>query len=126
MKVAFLSKLRTEDIDDERAVLTDPLVVDVDGERIEIPAGTETDFASVPRIPLAYLLAGGIARRAAVLHDFLYSKQRGKDWADKVFLAAMEADGVSWWRRQLMYNAVRAFGGGPYAEKVGVQAPPAG
>lgn len=118
MRVQFLSKLRTEDIDDDRALLTDALFVLVDEEVIEIPKGTVTDFASVPRIPLAYMLAGGTARRAAVLHDFLYSKQRDREWADKVFRAAMEADGVPWWRRNLMYAAVRTFGGWPYAAKV--------
>jgi hypothetical protein len=118
MKVEFLSRLRTEDIDDERAALTDPLIAVVDGETITIPKGTETDFASVPRIPLAYLLAGGTARRAAALHDYLYAQQRDREWADEVFLAAMEADGVPWWRRQIMYAAVRAFGEGPYREKV--------
>ena len=117
MNVLFLSKLRTEDIDDERAVLTDSLFALVETDVIEVPKGFQTDFASVPRIPLAYMLAGGTARRAAVLHDYLYTQQRDREWADDVFLAAMEADGVPWWRRKIMYAAVRAFGEGPYSEK---------
>lgn len=121
MKVEFLTKLRTEDVDDGTGVLTDPLVALLDDEvRITVPRGFKTDYASVPRIPLAYLLAGGIARRASVLHDYLYAKQVDREWADNVFLGAMEADGVAWWRRKLMYQAVRMFGGGPYAEKAGV------
>lgn len=117
MKVEFLTKLRTEDIDDEWAVLTAPLVVMVDSEVIEVPEGFRTNFASVPRLPLAYWLAGGTARIAAVLHDYLYGKQRDREWADKVFLAAMEAEGIPWWRRKMMYAAVRTFGQGPYDAK---------
>ena len=34
----------------------------------------------------------------------------GRDVCDRLFLEAMESDGVSWIKRNLMYNAVRAFG----------------
>jgi hypothetical protein len=46
-----------------------------------------------------------------VLHDDLYAKRAERSFADRVFLEAMEAEGVPWWRRRLMYAAVRAFGG---------------
>jgi hypothetical protein len=82
------------------------------GQTITVPAGFETDFASVPRLPLAYLIGGGEANEAAVVHDFLYvSKQTSKEVADNVFLEAMEESGVSWWRRKMMWAAVSAFGG---------------
>lgn len=38
-----------------------------------VPRGFRTDFASVPRLPVAYLLAGGKANAAAVVHDWMYS-----------------------------------------------------
>jgi hypothetical protein len=81
-------------------------------QTITVPKGFETDFSSVPRLPLAYLLTGDTAHEAAVVHDFLYvSKQTSKKIADDVFLEAMEESGVSWWRRKVMWAAVSAFGG---------------
>jgi hypothetical protein len=78
---------------------------------IVVPQGFQTDFASVPRIPLAYLLAGGTADASAVVHDWLYRYGKcTKRQADEVFLEAMAAEGVPWWRARLMYRAVRMFG----------------
>lgn len=80
-----------------------------------IPAGYETDFASVPRLPLAYLVAGNTAHKAALLHDYLYaSGEHPRAWCDAVFRAAMQAEGLSWWRRGLMWLGVRLFGGSHY------------
>lgn len=80
-----------------------------------VPAGFVTDFASVPRLPLAYLLAGDTAHRAAVVHDYLYRYAiEPRKSADRVFCEAMADSGVPGWRRTLMYGAVRAFGGGAY------------
>jgi hypothetical protein len=82
---------------------------------IVVPAGFETDFASVPRIPLAYLLAGDCAHEAAVIHDYLYRTGKAdRKTADEVFLEAMEAQGIGAWRRYGMYWAVRLFGGSAY------------
>jgi hypothetical protein len=84
---------------------------------VTVPAGFETDFASVPRLPFVYLLTGGTARKAAVVHDFLYHKSGvSRDDADAVFLEAMEVSGVSEWRAKLMYAGVRAFGWQFYEE----------
>lgn len=82
--------------------------------KVEVPAGFETDFASVPRLPLAYLVAGNTSHKAAVIHDYLYKTQAPRADADAVFRAAMRAEGVSAWRRGLMWAAVRAFGWAPY------------
>jgi len=79
--------------------------------RIVVPAHTETDFASVPRLPLAYLLTGNTAHYAAAVHDYLYSRARlPREQADEIFLEAMEACGVPGWRRRLMYAGVRLGG----------------
>ncbi|UZR30607.1 DUF1353 domain-containing protein [Methylococcus mesophilus] len=40
------------------------------GDAVSIPEEFVTDFASVPRLPLAYLLARGRAIRPAVIHDY--------------------------------------------------------
>jgi len=83
-----------------------------------IPAGFETDFASVPRLPLAYLLTADTAQQAAVVHDWLYSTHAvDRATADRVFLEAMQETGVPWWRRRLMYAAVSAFGASAYDKK---------
>lgn len=84
---------------------------------IEVPAGFETDYASVPRIPLAYWLTGDTAHASAVVHDWLcrvdYPMCR-ISWARAadVFAEAMKAEGVPAWRRTIMYWAVRLAGGG--------------
>lgn len=76
-----------------------------------VPAGFTTDFASVPRWPLIFWLAGDTARQAAVLHDYLYTTQPypRKD-CDRLFLEAMKSTGIPAWRCYPMYLAVRAGG----------------
>lgn len=79
-----------------------------------VPSGFITDFASVPRIPLAYWLTGDSAHMSAVLHDWLcrelYPEHMTWLEAADVFREAMEAEGVRAWRRWMMYWAVRLFG----------------
>ena len=77
---------------------------------IIVPAHFKTDFASVPRLPLVFALFGDTAHASAVIHDYLFRFRVVKNsLADKVFLEAMQVEGVSWWRRQAMYLAVRAY-----------------
>lgn len=139
MKITFASPLRVEKLDQHRWILLEPFVVISDsnglredlapvvfterGFELTIPKGFETDFASVPRLPFAYWLTGGLGDRAAVLHDFLYSVGAGRKWADLMFRAALEAEGVSAWRRQLMYLGVRLGGGTYYGERAELEAP---
>lgn len=118
-KPAFLSLLRVERA---RAgagqwVLTADLAFSsaVLDRLIIVPAGFVTDFASVPRLPLAFLLFGGVADEAAVVHDYLYSTGVcSRKLADEVFAEASKACGVSAWRRGPMWLGVRLFGGGRY------------
>lgn len=81
--------------------------------QVTAKAGFVTNCASVPRIPVAFLLLGGYAKKPSALHDHLYSfpGEMTREQCDKIFLEAMKADGVSAWRRNAMYIAVRAFGG---------------
>ena len=76
-----------------------------------IPAGFQTDFASVPR-PLWVLFPPyGKYTKAAVVHDWLYVERpvSRKD-ADGIFRRIMRELGVPWWRRYLMWAAVRIGG----------------
>ncbi|MDR1995121.1 DUF1353 domain-containing protein [Azonexus sp.] len=130
---AFRSKLNVELIDDDNSLwrLTWPLVYysDIAG-LIVVPVGFETDFASVPRLPVVWLAAGDTARQAATVHDYLYSlngvaladgqvqpTRVSRQVADAVFEEAMAVSGVSWWRRQAMWMAVRLAGSKFYEER---------
>ncbi len=76
---------------------------------IVVPIGFVTDFASVPRLPLVWWLAGATAQRAAVVHDYLYRKGKfNRKIADRVFREAMQASGLNIVHRNLMYLGVRA------------------
>lgn len=93
--------------------LVEPLVYqsDVAGQTFEVPAGFETDLASVPRLPVVYLLAGGTSNEAAVVHDFLYTVHPvSRAVADAVLREASAVTGVPAWRRWLMFWGVRLGG----------------
>lgn len=108
------------------ARLLAPLVYSSDklGRLVTVPAGFITDFASVPRIPVAYLLAGGCARAAAVVHDWLYTtREVERDIADAVFREAAVCDGEPAWRAWMMWLGVRLGGSGPYNAAGQSQAP---
>lgn len=83
---------------------------------VTVPRGFETDFASVPRLPLAFLLFGGdVGDEAAVVHDFLYSASGvSREKCDAVYREALAALGVAGWRRGPMWLGVRLFGGSYY------------
>lgn len=88
-----------------------------------VPKGFSTDLASVPRLPGAYVLFGGKARRSAILHDYLYELRYPRAWADDVFRAAM-AHEVGPVARYVMWLGVRLGGGTYYADRVPSYQPP--
>ena len=91
-----------------------------EGYVIVVPFGFITDLDSVPRVPGLYSLLKGRSVRAATVHDYLYSAQRGKKYADKVFLEAMKDEGLPARRRYPIYWGVALFGHwayNQYAEK---------
>lgn len=115
MKVTFVNALKLELISQDKWRLENPFIFMADdGKQVSmftVPQGFYTDLASVPRVPFAYLLAGGIGAKAAVAHDFLYHiPSVTKEYADKVFLAGLKQCGVAWFRRYPMYYAVKLFG----------------
>lgn len=101
--------------------LTGPLVFrSMHHGTIIVPAGFETDFASVPRVVLAYLLTGNTAHAAAVLHDYLYrtpTERFTRAEADNVLQDAMIATKVPAWRRWLIYTGVRVGGSGHFRKR---------
>ena len=92
------------------------LVVDVPyvsaaGEVITVPAGFQTDLASIPQMFQWLIPVNGRHRAPAILHDYLYVIQdRPRKACDDLFLEAMASVGVRWSQRWAMYLAVRAGG----------------
>lgn len=94
-------------------IITQPLVYQSDVARrvFTVPAGFTTDFASVERLPLMFLLTGDAAHEAAVVHDYLYAKGLlSRADADAVFREAAIVSGEPGWRVRLMYWGVRLGG----------------
>jgi hypothetical protein len=112
----FLDRLKVEpatDKDDGNWELIADLryVSDVAGQTITVPTGFVTNYASVPRIPGVYELAGDTSAVAATIHDYLYSTHIvSRKVADAVLREASAVTGVPWWRRQIMWAGVRVFG----------------
>lgn len=79
--------------------------------RVECQANDLTDFASVPRIPIVYAVAGDTAHASAGIHDelchaWIDEGRIGWRTAADVFREAMKHEGVPAWRRALMHWAV--------------------
>jgi hypothetical protein len=106
----FFTELKVQKTYPDGWLLTEPLTyVTHNGRTITVPAGFQTDFASVPRLPLIFVLMGDTNHRAAVIHDYLYStKEVSRKEADSIFVEAME--GPKSIQSRLMYLGVRLFG----------------
>ncbi len=91
---------------------------------ITVPRGMLTDLTSVPSVARSVIGRVGPHLEASIVHDFRYIawqdlEERGprdedREFADKLMRVAMEEAGVRGWKRFLIYNAVRSFGGGAY------------
>lgn len=108
----FLTELDVELRDDDSVWVTrNPLLYESDlAGMIEVPAGFYTDFASVPRVPVAYAFFGDRAHRESVIHDYLFRKDAVPNvsfmTANRVFLEAMKLRGKSFLIRYPMYWGV--------------------
>lgn len=110
----FKNNLKVELINNEGRkwkVLEDFVYEDDKFGTITVPAGFETDFASVPRIPVVFELVGDKGHAAATIHDYLYTVGTidRKD-VDGILLRALRATNVGKVRSYLMYGGVRCFG----------------
>lgn len=102
--------VRQADADDW--TLQEPVIYDGRTERFVVPAGTRTDFASVPRVFAWLVPKYGRFTAAAVLHDHLVRVERPAGRisavdADGLFRRAMRELGVSFLLRWFMWAAVR-------------------
>ena len=81
------------------------------GDVINVPIGTYTDFASIPRPLWVFIPKWGKYGNAAVIHDWLYWEQpRSRKEADDIFLEGMVVLEVPNLTRRIIYYAVRWFG----------------
>lgn len=86
------------------------------GDRVTVPVGFVTDFASVPSIFATVLPKWGKYGNAVIIHDYLYWEgSRKRKECDFIFFEAMRVLGVSLLKRYIMYGAVRVFGWTSYA-----------
>jgi hypothetical protein len=116
----FVTPLDTRQIDDRHWELLADLRYQsaVYPSMLVIPRGFVTDYASVPRAPLTYLLFGGRGNAAAVVHDFLYQlhiRDVDKATADNVFREALTVLGYNGATCWTMYKAVDLFGAKAFA-----------
>ena len=119
----FLTELNARLKDDDRIWIIDSRLVyesDLVGTVI-VPEGFQTDFASVPRVPLFYALFGDRAHRESVIHDYLYRSDSfpslSRSQADNVFLEAMKCRGKGFFVRYAMWTGVRAGGWTAYHKR---------
>ena len=77
-----------------------------------VPEGFVTDFASTPRLLYPIFPPIGIYNKAAMVHDYIYTSAIfPRKEADLFFLQAMQVLEVPKWKREMMFWAVRFFGG---------------
>jgi hypothetical protein len=117
MKVTFINSLYCEELDDVNWMLIADFIVDADtavsSRRITVPIGFQTDFASVPRIPVVFELYGNKAHEPAVVHDYLYSlggTEADREYADNVLRAGIIAKNEGNDVAEAIYLGVRAGG----------------
>ncbi len=96
-------------------VIQRPFGYDVGAEgssdRIEVPVGFRTDFATVPRLFWAIFPKWGKYGNATVIHDYLYwMQERPRREADRILLEAMGVLAVHPVVKYAIYWGVRAFG----------------
>lgn len=81
------------------------------GERLVVPAGLESDGASVPRIFWRLIPPFGKYYLPALLHDWLYGcTLKTKGFCDRTFLEAMLSVGVGRLTAEVIYLGVK-YGG---------------
>ena len=91
--------------------LTKKLVYMYNGKALEVPVGTITDLASIPRILRWRFNINGKLRRPAALHDNLYAtKWQTRQECDAVFKSAMRDTGMSKYNAWILHRGVRIGG----------------
>ena len=110
----FTTNLELKILGEQAYEVTEPLVWNDNLSIIQVNPKFDFDGASVPQALWSFGLSpmtGGY-QRSACLHDALYASEYfERKVCDELFLKAMESEGVGYFKRYAMYNAVRLFGG---------------
>jgi hypothetical protein len=122
----FTTSLKIEAVERSNTyVLTDQLVyitTAVD-DKIIVPTGFVTNFASVPSIAKAYIDDDDFQIRSpSVVHDYLYSKRSfrlgySRKEADGILREAMIGEGMRRSKAGFIYYILRWFGGSNYEDR---------
>lgn len=111
----FRGKIILEKIEDKEFayLVLDPVSYENKKYLIEVSGGWETDGASVPKV--FQNIFSSYAEQtifAAIIHDALYmSEALPRKECDLIFLELLKLKGVGWFKRRVMYRAVRLGGG---------------
>jgi hypothetical protein len=93
------------------------------GDKITVPVNFITDYLSIPRFLHFLIPHDGGGKKAAVIHDWLYSqagevqeicRKYSRKACDEIFREALLASGVEPDTANLFYFAVRRFGARHY------------
>jgi len=109
----FISDLVVKELPDGTKQLVKPLVyIDDSNTTYIVKVDFITDYASIPRIPIVFLVFQGLDNKAATLHDSFYSNPiMSRKLADRLFLEAIRSDKTTPnWKATLAYYAVRLCG----------------
>jgi hypothetical protein len=108
----MLPALHIIDDDSKKDTIEFDYQVTIFENKIVVPAGFRTDYASIPSLflPLFKRSENGY-KKPAVIHDWLYQAQiYSKELSDNIFKEAMRINGTSLLTRTLIFNAVKFFG----------------
>jgi hypothetical protein len=120
----LLTKLMVEDLGDGKWRLTAPLRFwsETLGHVVTVPAGFVTDFESIPRVPVIYLLLAMSSNEAGVIHDYLYRadcKPRvTRAQADAVLYEVSRCDGCGLLSSWAKWAGVRVGGFAAFQKKL--------
>lgn len=123
MSAVRFTSLDVRKVDDDSGrnwLLLSPFIVLVVIDSVEylirVPDGFITDFASVPRIPLAFMLFGGIGDYGACVHDYLYRNGLfTREICDAIYKEILlHVDKTSEFRALAMHRGVRLGGASSY------------
>lgn len=111
--IQFISKACITPYHNYHYLTCDPILVWINEDLVIVPAGFDTDLASIPRIvwPVISPMNAKLVR-PAILHDWLYrmTESYSRKECDIIFYDSLRLEGIGVWRASMMYYAVRAGG----------------
>ena len=116
----------------EWVLLDDCRCAALDGFMVTAKRGFKTDLASIPRLLWGFIASFELSLVAPIVHDLIYGsagtvalpdgevtpadKRFDRKEADDLFLELMTRSKVAYWKRNVAYLAVRAFGGSSWRQ----------